>query len=195
MNNLIKYIKKNTDIKYDEVTASKNQTLFFEGDECKSVGLVVSGKISVISYFADGKEIVYNTLGRGEVFGSNLIFSSSPFFRGDVVAVEESEILYITKDELLKGLSENVGLLEMYLQNQSDFSKSLNFKIKLLTINNAKDRIIYYLSMHDNKIEYRSVTKLAKELYLTRETLSRTMYKMQKDGELEIQSKTLILKQ
>ena len=195
MNNLIKYIKKNTNIKYDEVTARKNQTLFFEGDECKSVGLVVSGKISVISYFADGKEIIYNTLGRGEVFGSNLIFSSSPFFRGDVVAVEESEILYITKDELLKGLSENVGLLEMYLQNQSDFSKSLNFKIKLLTINNARDRIIYYLSMHDNKIEYRSVTKLAKELYLTRETLSRTMYKMQKDGELEIQSKTLILKQ
>ena len=117
MNNLIKYIKKNTNIKYDEVTARKNQTLFFEGDECKSVGLVVSGKISVISYFADGKEIIYNTLGRGEVFGSNLIFSSSPFFRGDVVAAEESEILYITKDELLKGLSENVGLLEMYLHH------------------------------------------------------------------------------
>lgn len=194
MNNLIKSLTKNSGIHVEELIAKKNQTLFFEGDECKNLGLIISGKVSIISYFADGKEIIYNTLGKGEMFGNNLIFSSEPFFRGDVVAVEESVITYISKEEILKALSENVGLLEQYLKQQSDFSKTLNFKIKLLTIDNARDRFIYYLTFNKGQVTYRSVTKLAKELYLTRETLSRTMYKMAKQNEIEIVNKTIKLK-
>ncbi len=194
MENLVKKITKNSKIKYDQVSARKNQTLFFEGDECKTVGMIISGKISIISYLADGQEVIYNELGKGEMFGNNLIFSSQPFYRGDVVATEESEIAYITKEELLKAMSENVGLLEEYLKHQSDFNKNLNFKIKLLTISSAEERITYYLTFNKGEIKYRSVTKLAKELYLSRETLSRTMYKMEKKGLVEIDQKTIRLK-
>ena len=194
MNNLVKIITKNSGIKYDQVVARKNQTLFFEGDECKTVGLIISGKVSIISYLKDGQEVVYNELGKGEMFGNNLIFSSEPFYRGDVVATEESEIAYIEKGELLKALNENVGLLEMFLKQQSDFSKNLNFKIKLLTISSAEERLVYYLTFHKGEVQYRSVTKLAKELYLTRETLSRTMYKMEKNKQLKIENKTIRLK-
>ena len=193
MDNLVKIITKNSGIKYDQVTARKNQTLFFEGDECKMVGLIISGKVSIISYLNNGQEVVYNELGKGEMFGNNLIFSSEPFYRGDVVATEESEIAYVEKDELLRALSENVGLLEMFLKQQSDFSKKLNFKIKLLTISSAEERIVYYLTIHKGEVQYRSVTKLAKELYLSRETLSRTMYKMEKNGQLKIENKTIRL--
>ena len=193
MDNIVKLITKNSGIKYDQVTARKNQTLFFEGDECKMVGLIISGKISIISYLKDGQEVIYNELGKGEMFGNNLIFSSEPFYRGDVVATEESEIAYIEKSELLRALNENVGLLEMFLKQQSDFSKNLNFKIKLLTISSAEERLIYYLTFHKGEVQYRSVTKLAKELYLTRETLSRTMYKMEKNKQLKIENKTIQL--
>ena len=193
MDNIVKLITKNSGIKYDQVTARKNQTLFFEGDECKMVGLIISGKISIISYLKDGQEVIYNELGKGEMFGNNLIFSSEPFYRGDVVATEESEIAYIEKSELLRALNENVGLLEMFLKQQSDFSKNLNFKIKLLTISSAEERLIYYLTFHKGEVQYRSVTKLAKELYLTRETLSRTMYKMEKNKQLKIENKTIHL--
>ncbi|MBO6280008.1 MAG: Crp/Fnr family transcriptional regulator [Bacilli bacterium] len=194
MKDIVKLITKNSGIKYDEVTAKKNQTLFFEGDECKEIGLIISGKVSIISYFSDGQEVIYNTLSRGEMFGNNLIFSSHPFYRGDVVAIEDSIIAYITKEELLKAMSENVGLLEQYLKSQADFSKQLNLKIKLLTINNAKDRIRYFLAVNKNEYKYRSITKLAKELYLTRETVSRTIYKMEKDKEIKIENKTIKLK-
>lgn len=193
MDNIVKLITKNSGIKYDQVIARKNQTLFFEGDECKMVGLIISGKISIISYLKDGQEVIYNELGKGEMFGNNLIFSSEPFYRGDVVATEESEIAYIEKSELLRALNENVGLLEMFLKQQSDFSKNLNFKIKLLTISSAEERLIYYLTFHKGEVQYRSVTKLAKELYLTRETLSRTMYKMEKNKQLKIENKTIQL--
>lgn len=194
MNNLVKFIIKNSGIHYDEITAERNQTLFFEGDECKKTGIIISGKISIISYFSDGKEVIYSELGKDQMFGNNLIFSSEPLYRGDVVAMEKSVIYYVSKDELIKALSSSPEFLEMYLKQQSDFSKTLNFKIKLLTIGNARDRILYYLTFHNKQITYKSVTKLAKELYLTRESISRTMYKMAKDGEIEIDNKTIALK-
>ena len=194
MNNLTKFLIKNSGIKYDSISTTRNQTLFFEGDECKNIGLVISGKVIIVSYLSDGKEVIYNVLGKGEMFGNNLIFSSDPFYRGDVVATEESEIVYIEKEELLKALSQNVGLLEMFLNYQSDFSKSLNFKIKLLTLSGAEERLTYYLSVNKGQASYKSVTKLSKELYLSRETLSRTIYKMEKKGLIEIDQKTLRLK-
>ena len=194
MNNLIKFIVKNSGIHYDEITAERNQTLFFEGDECKKVGIIISGKINIISYFSDGKEVVYSELTKNQMFGNNLIFSSEPFYRGDVVAMEKSVIYYVSREELMKALSASPEFLELYLKQQSDFSKTLNFKIKLLTIGNARDRFLYYLTFYNKQISYKSVTKLAKELYLTRESLSRTMYKMAKDGEIKIENKTITLK-
>ena len=194
MNKLVNFITKNSGIECEEIVARKNQTLFFEGDECKKVGLIISGKISIASYFSDGQEVIYNILGKGEMFGNNLIFSSEPFYRGDVVALEESTICYIRKENLFEALSSNPEFLELYLKQQSDFSKQLNFKIKLLTINNAKDRLTYYLTFNNKEIKYNSVTKLAKELYLKRETLSRTMYKMADEGLIEIDHKTIRLK-
>ena len=191
--NLIKYIKKNNSVNVEEISASRNKTLHFEGDECKKVGLIISGKVNIVSYYSGGQEVVYNELSKGQMFGSNLIFSSNPFYRGDVVAIEESVIGYVSKSDLLKALSSDQEFLELYLKQQSDFSKQLNFKIKLLTISSAKDRIIYYLTFNRNQISYKSVTKLAKELYLTRETLSRTMYKMAKDGEIKIENKVITL--
>ena len=97
-------------------------------------------------------------------------------------------------EELMKALSASPEFLELYLKQQSDFSKTLNFKIKLMTIGNARDRFLYYLTFYNKQITYKSVTKLAKELYLTRESLSRTMYKMAKDGEIKIENKTITLK-
>lgn len=195
MNKLVNYLTKESLNNHGSISAKKNQTIFFEGDECHKVGIILSGKVSIISYFDEGKEVIYNTLGKGEMFGSNLIFSSSPYYRGDVVAIEESEIVYINKEELLSLLKNDTSILELYLKQQSDFSKRLNFKIKLLTIDSAKERIKYYLTFNKNEIEYKSITKLAKELYLSRETTSRTLYKMDKDGDIKIANKKIILKQ
>lgn len=191
MNKIVSFLTKNSGIKHEELSFKKNETLFFEGDLCDHISLIISGKVSIISYFADGKEVVYNTITKGQMFGNNLIFSSEPYYRGDVVAIEDTEIAYIAKEDLINALSSDKVFLNLYLTQQSDFSKTLNFKIKLLTISGAKDRFLYYLTFNNNEIEYRSVTKLAKELYLTRETLSRTLSKLEDDGVIEIKDKKI----
>ena len=192
MNNLINLLTKYP--QYLEKRLYKPQeTIFLENDTCISVGIVKSGEISIKSYFASGKEVTYNVLEEGQMFGNNLVFSSTPRYRGDVISQKQSEIWFISRGNLLKLLKQDDELLALYLTQQSDFSKSLNFKIKLLTISSAEDRLTYYLTFNKGKITYKSITKLANELYLTRESLSRTITKMVKEKKITQLSKTLKL--
>lgn len=169
------------------------KTIFYENDTCQAIAVVKSGEIIIKSYFSSGKEVTYNVLEEGQMFGNNLIFSSNPKYRGDVVSQKESEIWFLSKDNLLQILKNDEDFLIMYLTKQSDFSKTLNLKIKLLTISGAEDRLIYYLTFNKNRIIYKSITKLADELYLTRESLSRTITKLVKLKKIKKSEKTLEL--
>ena len=169
------------------------ETLFLENDTCKSLGIVKSGVISIKSYFSNGKEVIYNVLEKGQMFGNNLIFSSNPAYRGDVAAEKPSEVYFITKENLFKLLRNDEKMLEEYLTEQSDFSKTLNLKIKLLTIQSAKDRVIYYLTFNKGFIRYKTITKLANELFLTRESLSRTLKKLVDEKTIKIDQKVIAL--
>lgn len=192
MNNIVQILSKNP--QYIEKRSFKTgETIFLENDTCQSVGIVKSGEISIKSYFANGKEVTYNVLEEGQMFGNNLVFSSNPRYRGDVISQKESEIWFLSKENLLKILKEDGEFLVLYLTQQSDFSKTLNLKIKLLTISGVEDRLLYYLTFNKNKIIYKSVTKLADELYLTRESLSRTITKLVKNKKIKKSGKTLEL--
>ena len=82
--------------------------------------------------------------------------------------------------------------MENYLSLQADFSKTLNFKIKLLSLSSAEERLIYFLK-EKQPYRYQSITSLANELYLSRETLSRLVSKMEKEGLILKNGKTLSL--
>ena len=192
MNNIVQLLNKYP--QYIEKRLFKaEETIFLENDTCRSVGIVKSGEISIKSYFANGKEVTYNVLMDGQMFGNNLIFSSNPFYRGDVISQTQSEIWFLSKENLLKLLKQDDQFLVLYLTQQSDFSKNLNLKIKLLTISGAEDRLIYYLTFNKNRLSYKSITKLANDLYLTRESLSRTITNLVKTGKIIKNGKTLKL--
>ena len=125
------------------------------------------------------------------MFGNNLIFSSNPVYRGDVVANKESYLYLIDKEKLISLLKTNEEFLLAYLQTQSDFGKDLNLNIKLLTLNNAKERILYYLKTNDDKLVYKTITELAKRIYLTREVLSRSLHELERDHVISIKDKII----
>ena len=172
----------------------KGETLFQEGDVCSGVAFIQRGKIKIASYTLEGREVVYNQLREGDVFGNNLAFSNEPFYRGSVIGQTEGEIVYFPKGELMQLFTQNGAFLEEYLRIQSDFGKSLNLKIKLLGFANAEERFEYYLQTKQGIFRYRSISALAEELFLTRETLSRLLHRMKKDGKIVWEGKTIQMK-
>lgn len=172
-------------------TYKKDQILFRENDNCFSIGFVKKGSVVIKSFSNNGKEIIYNTINEGQMFGSNLLFSKNKKYRGDVIAIKDSEIVFINKKELLTILKENEAFLTSYLTKQANTTIEFNSKIKLLSLESPLDRLMYYLEINNNEITIESVTSLSKELNIQRETLSRLLSKLKKENRISYIKKTI----
>lgn len=172
---------------------SKGETLFYEDERCECIGIILSGSIQIVSYLPDGKQIIYNSLKQGEIFGNNLVFSSEPFFKGNIIAREETAVALLRRDDLVKILEGNKEFMLEYLKIQSNFSKELNSRIRLLSLESAQERFLYYMHIHKNRITYHSISDLARQLYLERETLSRLLGRFEKEKRIIRYDKTITL--
>lgn len=191
--NIIDYLAPAQKKKLKYIKPSKGTTLFLENDKCSSIGIVINGQVSIVSYLNDGKEIIYNVLKENEIFGNNLIFSSDPYYKGNIITNEDSLIAMVSKKHLCEILSSNNKFMIEYLRISSDFTKKLNNNIKLLSIDSVEERFLFYLHEHQNKIEYSSISSLASLIYVERETLSRLISKLLKQNRIIKKDKTIEL--
>ena len=173
------------------VDIKKDQLLFHENEVCVSVALLISGQIIIRSIDLNGKEIIYNIINEGGIFANNLLFSNDKRYKGDVIATQKSKVALLSEDNLIEILMNNEIFLRTYLSVQAENIKQINFMVKLLSLDSARERFIYYLEYHHRLIEIESITRLSKELSLTRETLSRLISSLIKE-KIIIKEKQLI---
>ena len=181
-NNILSLLTKEEQKLLEVKSVNRGAYLFREGELCSKVSIVVSGGVKIASMHYSGREVIFNILENGEIFGNNLIFSDEPFYKGDVVAVKDSTIVSINKEYLVHILQSNKEFLIAYLNVQSNFGKKLNSTIKMLSFNSAEDRLMYYLHENKGEVIYHSVSDLADILNLKRETLSRLLTMLEKEN-------------
>ena len=170
-----------------------NQIIFKEGEHANYVGILVSGAINIESYSKEGGLIIYNVIYPGEMFGNNLIFSKQQTYLGDVKAKLASEVALINKEDLLSLLQGNKEFLTSYLAKNAEFSKALNGQVKILSVNNAKERILLYLHQHQNSIKIISVAHFATSIGLSREATSRMLSELVKQKKIKREGNILSL--
>ena len=184
-NNILSTLTKEEQKLLEIKSLDRGEFLFREGEICVKIAIVVSGQVKISSLNYSGSEVIFNILENGEMFGNNLIFSDSPRYKGDVVALKDSVVVLIKKEHLENILQCNKEFLLMYLNIQSNFGKKLNSTIKMLSFSSAEDRFNYYLRESKDVIEYTTVTELADILHLKRETLSRVLTKLEKENAIK----------
>ena len=181
-NNILSLLSKEEQQLLEVKSVDRGTYLFREGELCSKVSIVVSGGVKIASTHYSGSEVVFNILESGEIFGNNLIFSDQPVYKGDVIAIKDSTIVSISKENLTKILQSNKEFLIAYLNVQSNFGKKLNSTIKMLSMSSAEDRFMFYLHENKGEISYHTVADLADILNLKRETLSRLLTKLEKEN-------------
>lgn len=157
------------------------EIIYRQGELCEEVGIVSVGELKITSYTHEGNEIVYNHIRPNMMFGNNLVFSSDQAYKGDVISLSQTTIYLIKKADLIGVLQENSLFLQEFLKQQSDITKQLNGQIKLLSIDSAEERFLYYIELNKGLIKYKTITALAAQLHLQRETLSRLISKLIKN--------------
>ncbi len=177
---------------FKTIKVKKGDMLFRETEKCSFVGIVKSGSLTISSYTFEGKEIIFNTIKTGMMFGNNLLFSKESHYKGNVIATEDSIIYLIDEDNLLTLCGQNKIFLKEYLSMTANSAIKLNERIKMLSFNSLEERFSYALFLHNGILPYKSISDLAKELNVERETLSRYVSKQISIGLIQKDNHRLI---
>lgn len=174
--------------KYQTITRTyqKDEVLFHKGDDCTSVGIVISGSIDVQEIATDGSCYLLNKLIAGHLFGEVLLYSKQHSYPATFVASTEVEVLLIDKHELIRALGAHKKLLVNFLHLMANRALTLNNRLKVLTKPSLRSKIAsYIISASDNQDKVAigmTKEKLAEYLSVQRPSLSRELISMKSDG-------------
>ena len=178
-NTFIELIVK--DNKNKEIKSYKsNEIIFFEDQPCEYASIILKGSIYMTSLYND-KEINFNYMKKGSIFGHNLIFNNNNKYKAHIIALGNTQILHLNKQEFLKSL-QNPIILEQYLSFMAQFTINDKESIKILQIQKLRDKILYVLSTNNGVYRFKNIVQLAIKLGVSRETLSRELIKLENEG-------------
>ena len=168
-------------------TYKKNQVIFNEEEECKSIAIIVKGQISISTYTLLEKTYDIKTLNENDIFGTFLIFSSSPYYLGNVISLKDSTIAFINKNDLYTIISKNQSFYNSYMNLISKSVMKLQGKVKILSQKTIREKILFYIKNEikrtkNKTIKINSKEELAKILTIPRPSLSRELILLKEDG-------------
>ena len=111
-----------------ERSFSRNQLIFAKGDSATGMMAVVSGGVRIVSYSADGKEIILRMVGPGEVFGEIALIDGGER-TAEARAMEATKLAFLDRDDFLPFLEANpklcIDLLNVLCQRLRSTSEQL----------------------------------------------------------------------
>ncbi len=79
---------------------SRGDVLYEQGEIGLSLAIITNGLFKICVYSSEGKEIVFDYVGKGNVIGEISLFDGKPR-TASVIAVESGEVLVLQKSEVL----------------------------------------------------------------------------------------------
>ena len=185
------------EVNYMVKTFNKGQIIAQEDDSCKSLALVIEGKVEIQRIYPSGNFIVLNIVKQGDVFGEALVVSNNPIYPATVISVEESKILFINREDVLTLCSNNSIVLENFISLLSEKVFILNSKIKSISFRTVKQRVINYIlnemkAQKSSKIILSgSKESIASRIGIPRPSLSRELINLRDEGCIRFDRKTI----
>jgi CRP/FNR family cyclic AMP-dependent transcriptional regulator len=127
------------------------QSVFMKGDPGTALMAVLSGRVRICAYSADGREVVLNVISPGEVFGEIALIDGGER-TADAFAMEPTELLILGRREFLPYLQRNpnvcIKLLTIMCQRLRSTSEQLeDFNFLDLRCRLAK-RLLFLSAIH-----------------------------------------------
>lgn len=180
------------------ITAKDKTVLYSPFDKADSILVVKEGKLKLSNYDEEGIEYVYKILDINETFGEELIFTDENF-NLYIETIGKTTVCQITRDQLIPYITENPDFAKTLIENLGKkLKESITIK-RLLFIKDPKERLEGYLvnkceESKTNVIEL-SRENIGKEINLTRETVSRKLLEIEKEGNVALEGyKKIIVK-
>ncbi len=188
-----------------EKNYARNKIILLEEDTLNYMYIIISGKVKVVHSGLDGKEHIVAIHSKGDFFGEMALLDgkTSP---ATVVALEDTSITIISKNDFEKYLLKNDKVLRQMVSVLCTRLREAWMMIKVLSLPNAEDRVRAVLNILSNYYGFKDVrgTVLSSNLthqniadysFVSRETVTRLMNRLAKEGEIEVlENRDIVLK-
>lgn len=182
----------------------KDSVVFFENDLGDSLFMILSGRVKVTILSDDGREIILSMLGERDFFGEMSLLDNEPR-SATAIAVQDTEVAVLHQKDFLSIVQKRPRVLINLLSVLSSRLRKANHQIENLALLDVYGRVASVLlemareqgvRLKDGRISFRRPThqEIANMIGATRETVSRTISDLHRQGYIEISGKNVIIK-
>lgn len=186
-------------INYKKTPYKKGETIALEDDPISTIGIILSGSVEIQKNYPSGKTLTINHMHTGNIFGEVIIFSNRDTYPSTIVTLQDSQILFISKDNIIKLCTLNSVFLNNFMQLLSNRILTLSKGLKDISHQTIREKISNYLLNEykkQNNLKIRvnySRQEMADYFGIARPSLSRELVNMKKDGLIEFRKKTITI--
>lgn len=178
-------------ISYKIIGYKKGQVIAIEGEDCNSLGIILKGRIEIQKIFPSGQATTINTFKAGNIFGESLVFTDRHTYPATITAMEDAEIMFIRKEDIVKLCMLNAEILTNFVTVLSRRILMLNERLSNLSQDTIRKKIASFLLSEYRKQKSTTILlpytrkKMAELLNVPRPSLSRELIKMKEEGLLD----------
>jgi CRP-like cAMP-binding protein len=164
--------------------------------ECSSLIIIINGSVRGEMLDFSGKVLKVEDIHAPRPIAAAFLFGQSNRYPVDVISNEDTTLLIIPKDSVLKLFQQSDVFLKNYLNSISNRAQFLSQRIWFLSFKTIKEKLAQYilnLSKTDNKMVLLPLTQkeLAEYFGVTRPSLARALGELEKDGIIEAKGKEI----
>ena len=173
------------------------------GDTIRSVGMVLSGSVSIENDDIWGNKSILDRVAPGQIFAENYACLPNESLMVNVVVMEPTKVLFLNTDKMFTVCSNSCAFHSKLVRNMLSISaqKSLNLSRRIMhtSSKSIRGRLLSYLSFQATKqcsLEFEipfNRQQLADYLSVDRSAMSNELSKMQRDGLLKVERNRFIL--
>ena len=119
---------------------SRKKEIFSEGDAPDWFYIVMSGKVKVTKISSDGREIIMEVISPRDFFGGFAVLKGFPF-PANAVAMEDSEILKLSRKDLLKIIDRFPSVMYSITSSLGERTRGLHETLKNIALERVESRI------------------------------------------------------
>jgi CRP/FNR family transcriptional regulator/CRP/FNR family cyclic AMP-dependent transcriptional regulator len=181
----------------------KDSVIFFEHDPGDALFVILSGRVKVTILSDDGREIILSVLGEKDFFGEMSLLDNETR-SATAIAMEDTEVVILHQREFLSIVEKRPRILVLLLAVLSSRLRKANHQIGSLALLDVYGRVAGVLldmakesgvRLKDGRICFRRPThqEIANMIGATRETVSRMISDLHRQGYIEISGKNVII--
>lgn len=182
----------------------RGTTVLSKGDPGSSLMAVLAGRIRIGTVAPDGKEVMLNTIGPGEIFGEIALLDGKPR-SADAIAVEDTTVMVVERRDFLPFLLRHPALVETTLGVLCDRLRRTSLALEEIALFDLPARLARLLTKlaadygrkteAGMRIELKfSQTTLANLVATTRESVNKQLGVWRNAGVIEMDGGHIVLR-